>query len=77
METSIFHLRLRELLLKESKIMAKTAVHYERRKRYLRNHLEQTIYRVRLWISREKDPEELARAKWELGQWLEVFKNKE
>jgi len=76
METSIFHLRLRQLLLKESKIMAKTLAQKEKHKRYLRKHPEYAIFRLRKWIGAEKDPAKLAKAKGLLKQWLENKKHK-
>jgi len=56
--------------------MGKTVAQREKHKRYLRKHPEYAIYRLRVWISREKDPEKLAWAKWELEQWLKILFNK-
>jgi len=56
--------------------MARTLKQKEAHKRWLRKNPEYAIYRLRVWIGREKDPAKLAWAKLELKQWLKVFKNK-
>jgi len=76
METSIFHLRLRQLLLKESKIMANKAKIKRCHKRWLKKHPEYQIFQLRRWIGKEKDPEKLALAKMHLKRFLDREKQK-
>lgn len=43
--------------------MAKTEAQREKKKRWLRKHPEIVIRQLEKWISKEKDPEQLKRAK--------------
>jgi hypothetical protein len=43
--------------------MAKTKAQKERHKRWLKKHPEKVIARLEKWVSKEKNPKELARAK--------------
>ncbi|GAH99818.1 unnamed protein product [marine sediment metagenome] len=48
----------------------------EYHKRWLRKRPEYAIYRLRLWIEKEKNPRELARAQMHLKRYLDREKNK-
>jgi len=71
METTIFHLRLRKLLLKESKIMTSEASKKANHKRWLKKNPELQIFKLHRWIGKEKDPEKLALAKMHLKRFLD------
>jgi len=76
MPQHFFPIRIERFLLKESKIMAKTQAQREKHKRYLRKHPEYAIFRLRKWISVEKDPAKLALAKVLLKMWLKRINSK-
>lgn len=49
--------------IKINKYMAKTKVQKKRHMRWLKKHPDYVIKRLKNWISKEKDPIELAKAK--------------
>lgn len=51
--------------------MTRTQKQKETHKRYLRKHPEYAIYRLRVWIGKEKDPAKLALAKMHLKRLLD------
>jgi len=57
--------------------MTHTKAWKEKRKRWRRKHPEFVIFHLRKWISKEKNPAKLAKAKEFLKMWLAREKNKQ